>query len=537
MVIRTEEGIHDDNASSSLRLTNRAIIAAALLGFLILGFMTSSTELNRWTTVETSYSAAAATTNREKEQMVSNNHTTIGYRKPRSKLHQVNPPPKPLQSNERRPQALHLIDNTELHLHDYFSDSWLLNKENFLNMDAGRIGIVEDACFEAVGKRKPHVHSKMFVDWTDFLVEHMSKWWKVLQVLDDPDPSMFEQTIHILKSYWKQVQAPVTTDSPLHKTIAMVAFAPYHSRSMPERAELLTAHALAATIASMYKFGFGRVVVTGLKETDEFFVNKAFQLLDATFNNHDSEKQQWKNNQTNTTISKIGNTTELGYIQMTNETWTKTQWVAVNIPRGAVVGMQLALSGKLESETETQQWLGSSQQDWKFVYLTEPDTILHTKSKLLPLIRNGLESGLSFFPHRLQPLPHESDFPQNGGAPHISETNGKSYVPGHLYPFSNITTLGHQDACCDGGSSWIGRNEPFCQGGKVPCGGSMWWSLGFHREQKDLSNDEILQVHKRLIPYPMMRVGDGGTGVVFASTNHGRRCFPSKRSCRNSTFY
>jgi hypothetical protein len=523
MVIRTEEDSYEEK-DSLFRLTNRAIIAITLLGFVAMGFITSSTELKqlKQETTSISYSNQKNYTRRIPNY-------TIPSRKPRSKLHQLSAPPKPLQS-ESIPQALHLIDNKELHLHDYFSDSWLLNKKNFLNMNIERIGIVEDACFEAVGKHKPYPHSKMFVDWTDFLVEHMSKWWKILRILDDPDPSMFEHTIKILKKYCKQVEAPIET-SPLHDTISMISFAPYRG-TIPQRAELLTAHALAATIASMYKVGFGRVLVTGLKEGDEFFVHKAFQLLDSTFNHH--PQQQQRNNQTAT---KIGDT-ELAYVRMTNQTWISTKWVEVNIPRGSVVGMQLALSGEMKDPKETQKWLGSSQQEWKYVYLTEPDTILHTKSGLLPLIRNGLENGLSFFPHRLQPLPHESDFPpssEDANTPHVSDGNQNTYIPSHVYPFSNVATLGSHDSCCDDGSTWIGRSEPFCQGGRTPCGGSMWWSLGFNRNQKDLTDEEILQQHERLVAYPMMRLGDG-TGVVFASTNHGRRCLPSKTSCRNSTY-
>ncbi|KAL3934912.1 MAG: hypothetical protein SGBAC_009471, partial [Bacillariaceae sp.] len=318
-------------------------------------------------------------------------------------------------------------------------------------MRLDRIGIVEDACFEAIGKGKPYARSKMFVDWTHFMVEHLSKWWKVLHILDDPDVSLFEHTIRRLESYWhRAMESAATTQSPLHQTIAMVAFAPYHGKA-PGRAEYLTALSLAATIASIHKVGFGRVVVTGMKADDEDHVRQAFQLLHNRAHRHKGAL--------NVTQTKIG-PTELAYVQMTNESWTTTKWVKLNIPRGSVLGMQLALSGQMEPD-DAQKWVGSSGTDWKYVYLTEPDTLLHTKAWLLPTIRDGLDSGLSFFPHRLQPLPHESDFPivdKNGKKQHFaSPVNEGRFLPGSLHPFSNVTTIQEDEdysSCCDGGGAW-----------------------------------------------------------------------------------
>jgi hypothetical protein len=425
------------------------------------------------------------------------------------------------QTFNRTIQPLNLIPNSQLREHDYFSDSWLLTHENFLQMETHRLGIVEDACFVAIGKGgQVYPTSKMFVDWTDFMVEHMSKWWNELGTLRDPDSSMFEKTISFFRNYLQKVRA-IPEKSPLHPTIAMVAFAPYKSHH-ENRGHVLTVHSLAATIASLYQVGFGRVVVTGYNMGDQVYVEEAFRLLNAIFKDNDTANED--------AAYKIGNT-ELAYVRITNETWVKTQWVKFNMPRAAVIGMQLALTGQLEYPRD---WLGTTRESsyWKYVYLTEPDTILHTKPWLLSSIRDGLNRGLSLFPHRLQPLPHESDLPSLANSTSkeklLSPTNAGRFIPGNVPPFSNVTVLdpsSGQDFCCDDGKT---PNHDNC--------GTWFWTCGFDNgiQQKDLSNEEVLEKHKRLVSYPMMRL-ERGTGIVFGPTEHGRRCHPSKVPCPRYT--
>lgn len=460
---------------------------------------------------------------------------------------------KPLESSFP-PSPMNFIPNNQLTLHDTFSDSFLLNKENFLKVPLDEIGIVEDACFAAVGKQKIHDHSKMFVDWTDFMVsctclvseslicsnvlnvffriiylqvEHMSKWWNEFQIMTDPDETMFKHILSIFRNYVEKVQKETPRQAtPLQNTIAMIAFAPYKSKGNEGRGEHLTAHSLAATIASLYRVGFGRVVVTGYWPDDKTRVEEGFKLLGEIFNN-----------QAGVVAAKIGNT-ELGYVHITDETWLKTKWVKFNMPRAAVIGMQKALGGKLGNPQQSKDWLGNHDaSDWKFVYLTEPDTFLHTKKSLLSSLKHGLDRGLSFFPHRLQPLPHEINLPppKHGDAYsyHFSSGYQSSYLP-NVHPFSNITVLDDSTYCCDSGKVWPGRSKEFGVR-QVSCG-TWWWECGFTNPRKkivDLPEGQVLEMNKRLVPYPMMTIRDG-TGVVFGSTECGRRCFPSKTKCKQS---
>eukprot|EP00980_Cylindrotheca_fusiformis_P026002 scaffold15140_cov164-Cylindrotheca_fusiformis.AAC.4 len=434
--------------------------------------------------------------------------------------------------------TLNLIPNHKLQPMDYFSDSFLLSKQNFLNMDTKKIGIVEDACFVAAGnKHSIYPRSKMFVDWTDFMVEHMSKWWRSFFIAEDKNPAMFQKTISMLQRYLEkcqlfmneqqhpqQQQETYLRNSPLHPTIALIAFAPYKS-SLGDRSFVLTAHSLAATIASLCKVGFGRVVVVGSNNddgNDSMYVNEALRLL--------LFEQQHNSTKTNSTCTS----SEISYVHITNKTWLQTKWVALNIPRAAVVGLQLALTGQLkDNEAEIDSWLGASydRSYWKYVYLTEPDTILHTKPWLLEPIRDGLNHGLSFFPHRLLPLPHESDLPS---PPSGDDKNGHRTAPyaGHFipntHPFSNITTIkatdGEYVCCCDDGNVLTSHGHKFDDCGR-------WWLCGFdpHVIQTSLNETEVRKRHERLLPYPLMRLEDG-IGMVFGSSERGRRCIPSKSS-------
>ncbi|KAL3932263.1 MAG: hypothetical protein SGBAC_010933 [Bacillariaceae sp.] len=461
-------------------------------------------------------------------------------------------------SNKVTPSAaLNLIPNDQLKLQDYFSDSWLLNKKNFLKVPLSQIGIVEDACFAAIGKRQIHAHSKMFVDWTDFMVMHLSKWWGEFNILGDADSTMFDHTTGtIFAGYLKRIlssrQNHASLKRPLHPTIAMIAFAPYKSRYQ-DRGKVLTSHVLASTIASLYQVGFGRIIVTCNGDTDVSRVHEAFrlvQLYDTAITTATTDRLDigiiFDSNHVPT---QIGNT-ELAAVPITNTTWFSTKWVRYNMPLAAVIGMQKALGGKFTDGKETEDWLGTKQDKsyWKYVYLTEPDTLLHTKESMWKPIQEGLDQGLSFFPHRLQPLPHELNLPPSssssssaGNDPspnkkHISKTYESQYLPNNVLPFSNITNLDESWHCCDDGPEWPGRSEEFGIQQR-PCGGRWWWGCGYRAANKkpvsEQTKEEVLEHHKRLVAYPMMTIAKG-TGVVFAPTEMGRRCLPSRTPCERS---
>jgi hypothetical protein len=239
--------------------------------------------------------------------------------------------------------------------------------------------------------------------------------------------------------------------------------------------------------------------------------------------------------------------------------------------RGVVEGLQRALQGRMPPEQQ-HEWLGTkttttttttTEEDWKYVFLTEPDLLLYTKPWILPLLQTGLDQGLSFFPHRLQPLPHQADFPSTTTTKATTASSTASstqlqkqkhrLLPNHVAPFSNITTLQFfQDSCCDEmTNAYPGRAHEFgWRQHQVPCD-DWWWTCGYKNNNKNNNNNNtntnntsqqmhsknetamlMQEAHKRLIPYPMMRL-QGGSGVVFGSTEQGRRCMSSKTRCHS----
>jgi hypothetical protein len=453
-----------------------------------------------------------------------------------------------------RYESLSIIEQHHLHLSDYIADCWLLNRNSFLKL----LPPPEIAGLQTNGG------PSMFVDWMNFSVEHLSHLWNVLNVTNVPDPTIFQTAIDHYKHYLETASRSVSlyhshasSDIHIHshsdqggeagsmkQTIAMIAFQPMtaatnSSETYEKRADFLTAYSLAATIASLYQVGFGRILVVGYRDEDMIGVEGAFRLVESTFKNESTSTNTHTQIHTATMYMKDG--TEIAYVRIRDEKWVYTRHMKVNMIRGCIVGMQKALSGQL-NDTLTQQWLGNRTTNtnananatieyWKYIYLSEPDTILHTKPWILPSIRNQLDKGLSFFPHRIQPLPHESNFPSSHKA-----SSGGMFIPNNVFPFSNITTLDpldqqHPDSCCDGGDVLPGRTQEYGKG-RFPCDGYWWWACGFHNNdtKKVLTKEEVRNRFKRLLEYPMVRFKDG-SGLVWGSNERGRRCFPSKTSC------
>lgn len=442
-----------------------------------------------------------------------------------------------------RYEPLNLIEQNHLHLSDYEADCWMLNRKNFFNLNPP----------PEIAGTQTGARPSMFHDWMDFSVEHLSHLWKVLNVINVPDPTIFQTAIQHYERYLEIASRSVSLyksysdihnhqgEEAMSQAIAMISFQPMsasaHGREMfQERADLLTVYSLAATIASLYQVGFGRILVVGFRVDDIIGVEAAFRLVDSSFNQDgaqsgnstiSNERLSW-----NTSLLMKGGT-ELAYARIRDADLVFTRHIKVSMVRGCIVGMQKALGGKLNAD-QTKEWLGDKKNAtdyWKYVYLSEPDTILHTKPWLLPSIRHALDKGHSFYPHRIQPLPHAYNF----GTSHKASPD--KFLPSTVSPFSNITTLDplykHQDSCCDGGDVLPGRTLEYGTG-RFPCDGYWWWACGFfHNETSKMTEREVLNRHVRLLEYPMVRLKDG-SGLVWGSNERGRRCFPSKTACPTS---
>ena len=105
---------------------------------------------------------------------------------------------------------------------------------------------------------------------------------------------------------------------------------------------------------------------------------------------------------------------------------------------------------------------------WKYIFLTEPDTLLATRPSSLDALGEALEQGYVLAPHRLQPIPHGSDF--NG----LEVANDASSIIPAFGPFELVYEVDSNNmSCCDAGrfKPMMTVFEPY---------DDFWWMSGFY---------------------------------------------------------
>jgi len=401
----------------------------------------------------------------------------------------------------------------------------------------------EDAAFVAYWNKRVNL-LRMTVDWLDFSVEHLSKWFKLLNVIGEGEDQVFQTLWTKLDQYVSnhnppshisktQIQQP---EQPLFQpTIAVIAFQAYDAgKQSAEKAHKLTLIALAATMESLRRAGFGRVVVVGLEASDAIVVQDTFRYL--------QRKVQTKTDNTNHpnnfdapiglqsipggVVDMVGHM-EVAFVQGSKEI-AKAQWVSKNVPKATVIGLRHAFQMadkapalRLQNETDyIHTWLGTRREPsyWKYVYLTEPDTILQMRHSSKPQIQQIIDAGKVMTPHRWQPIPHERDA-QGSTMPH-------AYLPSDFAPIVDLQVHNDNavpyDVCCD---AWKGHDTKPGLPPLFPDCGNFWYLCDFGQDKYQKP-----EAHQRLKPYGLIRM-DGGTGIVtLAASESGRPCTPQKQS-------
>eukprot|EP00546_Thalassionema_frauenfeldii_P003359 CAMPEP_0178935088 /NCGR_PEP_ID=MMETSP0786-20121207/24300_1 /TAXON_ID=186022 /ORGANISM="Thalassionema frauenfeldii, Strain CCMP 1798" /LENGTH=159 /DNA_ID=CAMNT_0020613095 /DNA_START=37 /DNA_END=517 /DNA_ORIENTATION=- len=134
--------------------------------------------------------------------------------------------------------------------------------------------------------------------------------------------------------------------------------------------------------------------------------------------------------------------------------------------------------------------------------MTEADLLLVTRPSALPAIVEELQKKhVILSAHRLQPLPHEMN------------------LPGYTIENDIYRPVISTESCCDGGQFKPGF-RPVIR----PCG-YVWSYCGFNKPGNYSDPAVFQEKHKRLKDYAFISL-TRGSGLVFAGTNHGRRCFP-----------
>jgi hypothetical protein len=418
---------------------------------------------------------------------------------------------------------------------DFFSASWYMNVDRFAQVDVSpeNLANVEAGCFGAFRNRQELI--RMSLDWLDFSVEHMSKWWRVLGCPEDP--AAWNATVEMFSSYAQHHQAPFPESSLLQPTLALIAFQPYRSVVEEDDSEgdrgrkktggllrkdhTLTISSLGATLASLIQVGMGRIVVIGYESTDEEIVHDTFRWL--RLKNDGGSIASASDGEPPAPSFRIHNS-ELAYVQASDDL-VASEFIEVNMPRAALAGLMKALEGS--DPSWTQRWLGHDgvSSRWKYVYLTEPDTILQTRPSTIRSIKSALDAGHILVPHRFQPIPHRDDatlsriphlVPSSFKAPFVLESgNIVETVDGSRGgKRTGPETLG---ACCD---AQEGDYKPG-KSGMEYCG-DFWWQCGYRDGN-----------HSRLSGYELLRLNRGTGIITLAGNEHGRRCVPAPAgSCR-----
>ena len=393
-------------------------------------------------------------------------------------------------------------------LNEGFSASWWASVSSFLRYKDVEIvsPSPEGASFELFIANIDKV--RMTKDWLDFSVEHMSKWWKILEV-EHNGPAL-DRVIDILTKYTtsRRIVDYGEKKNVPQETLVVVAYQPYAQTE-------LTKWSLAATMSSYVSVGMGRIVVSGRLPEEEELVLAAFDIV----------KKQFQPNSL---------MTELSFCLAFNEA-TGNASTHYNVPKAALKKLRHVLLGLGDvSEGDIECWLGGEtnitpikkeaetatvnkkfepivqvQSKWKYISLTEPDILLATRPSSLVAMGEALKQGYVLAPHRLQPIPHGSDFKGLGVA------NDTSLVIPAAGPFEHVYEVDSNEmSCCDAGPF-----KPMTIFEPYDC---FWWMSGFSKA----STMPVEAAHKHLLPYPFIRLTNG-TQVVFVGSEHGNLCHPA----------
>jgi hypothetical protein len=232
----------------------------------------------------------------------------------------------------------------------------------------------------------------------------------------------------------------------LNQTMAVVAFMSYSEVGMHTvKANKLTTRTLAATIESLRRAGMGRVVVVGVDgDMDQTLVEESFQRAYKVHNHNQPS---------------VGPVTHVGTMEVAfcNGEDGKTSSSAnnnninskVNVPKATLMGLHKAFRAAQDGQSAQENvkaWLGDHDiNHWKYIYLTEFDSVLNTRPSTLKTLQDHVDSGLILLPWRFQPIPHETDV-RNCARRDLFVHQMNQY----FYDVHELDALDmHPDKCCD----------------------------------------------------------------------------------------
>lgn len=382
---------------------------------------------------------------------------------------------------------------------ELYSGMWWQDQEHFLNTSFS-VQNLEGATFNAFSKRPGGYKGvRRTVDWLDFSVEHLSKYTKHL-ASEKKETMVREGLVEILATYIRNVPGlELSLWSPELAVYSTIAILPVKASSNQFSNEI-TKLQLGATLASLWRIGIGRAVVVGISNSERKLTTEAFELLKGKLSIR---------------------STEFAYAEYDNSTTADEKLV----PRIAIKGLQHAMRKAQDTpdDVHVEEWLGPDPNRWKYVYFTEPDLVLQTRQSALEAISKVLSNGHLMVAHRLELLPHQRDFPTYSKIDRIIPDIGVFAAMHDVNPLEG-------DICCDQGQYYPSNRKNPKNFEKVRIDGgcfTIWPHCGFSgKEEKYTDPKVVLDMHNRLLGYPIFRIKDG-LGVPLVAANQ-RVCIPQR---------
>jgi hypothetical protein len=408
-------------------------------------------------------------------------------------------------ANKHSQKTKFIDDNKNM---EVYSAAWWQSVERFLECPIEEITHLEGATYIPVknsGNGQDDAH--MTVDYLDFMVEHLSKWFRWPdnnEVLSYAIGRMQLATEQMVQRSQKQ------SSDIMQTTLAVIPLAansnnPVYLRTLQE--------AMAATVVSLLQLGVGRVLIVGHFENDAILARNAFLQIQMLYEQTDSVAEEILDStmpfqvELKRQVNGVTITQQLAFVHTADAE-------SDLLPKAALKGLQQALKGKVDGNGQVPEtWLGPkppSKQtqstrgmqhpwtpwSWEYIYFTESDQILN--ARLTPSFTKAMDRGGIILPHRLQPIPHVSDL-----------VGLMEYQPAPVHKFI-MSMDPEEDACCDLGPD---SNTGYEKAYKAKCA-AFWWGC-FYEEGAEHMQD-----------YDLIRAT---TGVVHvAADEHARKCRPVK---------
>lgn len=411
-------------------------------------------------------------------------------------------------------------------LHPYYSGMWWQSIDSMLRTDYKNVAYLEEVSFLPF---EDNQHTPLMpIDWMDFSVEHLSHYVKHFA---SGDKQVQNRVAELLEKYILKTKEEVkgstkkeaytfNNESAVAQTVVILplrvgSYLPtttynasdsHNSESYMARLLILQA---GATIASLWKVGFSRVVVAGISENERIVAKEIFSLLGE-----------------HVTLQPL----ELVYLHMDG---TEKEWD--NVPKMAMMQLKeevLKRRGNLTASLNgTTSWLGKDHRQWKHVYFSEPDLLLLTRQTAISYLSEQVENGFILSAHRLQPVPHMLQFADileaavKSNNTKLADYMNEALVSNHG-SFGHVHSLELNSFCCDQGIFHPSNpKDPTQPINTFAHGCYVWVFCGFGEVKETI----LFEQHKLLAPYTFLSMNEG-TGISLVHQRQ-RVCSPQKVPC------